>query len=545
MRNLIGGGTRLVDSWSYECCLEWRGAVSASAELEKMKSGFFTRFRKEWMVSIAVGLSYAVFLCVAAPLGTAFQFGESEGYELIKGYLCSLGYELYGSIWNDQPPFHTGLLCLLFKWFGPSLLAARLLAVGFAALLIGIVYELARRSAGHWGGITAAVVLLAWSVFMRLSVSVMLDPAAMALALLSSLLLLVALDKRGSGRALNERRDAANIGILAASGMVMGLALQTKLTAVMFLPAIVLEFLRSAGLSDEKQNNIALRHIISGRFWLPVLGWTMAMAVGVVAVWLFFPSESLDDLLRSHFSRDTIVALGGRHGFELKAVSREWIFIAPATVSAIWILVNRESKWVFPLILFLTVCVVHLFQRPFWFYYTLHFAIPTAWLAGIFVGAVWKRIWSISPDLISGRPKASLSGIAACSVVVGLLATSVLVRLGWAWRSISEAELLVQNPVVREINRHSKNALWVFSDNAIYAFHARKPMPPEIAVIPEKRFWSSQTSVVDIRNVVQQYRPGIVYVHLPALRRELETLLRKEYRETATDGVFIRTDLAL
>src|SRR6266571_2327669 len=93
------------------------------------------RSRPGWAVCLAVAAAYGAFLVWSAPLADAFQFEGDEGYELMKGYLCSLGHVLYEEIWNDQPPLLTGLLCLLFKFFGPLLIVARVLAVGFAALL--------------------------------------------------------------------------------------------------------------------------------------------------------------------------------------------------------------------------------------------------------------------------------------------------------------------------------------------------------------------------------------------------------------------------
>ncbi len=59
-------------------------------------------------------------LCLKAPLRTALEFGGDEGYELMKGFLVSLGHPLYREVWNDQPPLHTELLTLLFRLFGPS-----------------------------------------------------------------------------------------------------------------------------------------------------------------------------------------------------------------------------------------------------------------------------------------------------------------------------------------------------------------------------------------------------------------------------------------
>ena len=86
--------------------------------------------------------------------------GGDEGYELIKGFMCWQGFEMYGSFWNDQPPFHTGLLHALFTSFGPSVFAAWLLSVAFAALLLVSLGEIIRRQFGLLAGLMALVLLI-------------------------------------------------------------------------------------------------------------------------------------------------------------------------------------------------------------------------------------------------------------------------------------------------------------------------------------------------------------------------------------------------
>jgi hypothetical protein len=79
---------------------------------------------------------FAAALMIVAPLGRAFQFGSDEGFELMKGWLVSMGHPLYSQIWNDQPPLHTEFLGLVFRVFGPSAFAARCLSVAFSIALV-------------------------------------------------------------------------------------------------------------------------------------------------------------------------------------------------------------------------------------------------------------------------------------------------------------------------------------------------------------------------------------------------------------------------
>jgi 4-amino-4-deoxy-L-arabinose transferase-like glycosyltransferase len=500
----------------------------------KSLQSLLRRLRTSCAVSIGVGLVYAVFFWRSTPVGTAFQFGENEGYELMKAYLCSLGYSLYGNFWNDQPPLHTGLLYLLFKVFGPSLLAARLLALAFAGLLVGGLYEVTRRDAGHLGALTALLILAAWTSFMRTSVSVMLDPAAMALAILSVLLLKLAIDPK-------DRTAIQTIVLVGASGFIMGLGLQTKLTVAIFFPAILIELFLHIFRNRGENNSRLLQRDLKAP-WILCLVWGSMLLGAVFLVWLAFPSESLHDLLYAHFSAEMRSSFARNYGFDVRFLTRDLIFIVPAIAGVLWIVIRRESRYIFPVILFAAVWLVHLNQRPFWSYYTLHFAIPAAWLAGILIGDLWRWIQApIVPDL-SRRPALQFLGVTTWSLAVASITMELPNRLGSNWESVSRAQLVEENIVVKELNRYSRTAQWIFSDMAIVAFHAKLPIPPEIAVIPEKRFWSGQISPPQIKTIIEQYRPAIICVTVPFLRKELSELLCREYRETGGAGLFVRKD---
>ena len=88
-----------------------------------------------------IPIAFAAALIGLAPLRTGFELSTCEGYELMKGFLFSLGYWHSDALWNDQPPLHTFMLGILFRLFGPSAYAARLLQVVFSALLVWSVQK--------------------------------------------------------------------------------------------------------------------------------------------------------------------------------------------------------------------------------------------------------------------------------------------------------------------------------------------------------------------------------------------------------------------
>src|SRR5436309_2332335 len=73
--------------------------------------------------------------------------------------------------------------------------------------------------------------------------------------------------------------------------------------------------------------------------------------------------------------------------------------------------------------------------------------------------------------------------------------------------SLSAASPALEDPRVIELKRHAARTHWIFTDRVIYAFWARLPVPPELAVIPSKRIWSGQITETDVLECLERYRP--------------------------------------
>ncbi len=166
-----------------------------------------------------------------ARLEEALYFAWTESYELSKGALLLRGGDLYHPTWNDQPPFYTWLLATAFKFFGESALVGRWLTLLFVGLgLSAYTYIIGGRER-TWGTSCLAVLFLTSSpFFVKVSVLTMIDLPSMLLAVMSLALVM-----------LRPRRG--KVLWLAASGILYGLAVQTKLTALLYGPALVVDLL--------------------------------------------------------------------------------------------------------------------------------------------------------------------------------------------------------------------------------------------------------------------------------------------------------------
>jgi 4-amino-4-deoxy-L-arabinose transferase-like glycosyltransferase len=442
----------------------------------------------------AIPLGFGSILCLMAPLRTALEFGGDEGYELMKAFLVSLGHPLYREVWNDQPPLHTELLALLFWVFGPSAYVGRLLSVGFAMVVVGGLYKNVSHRSGRVAGLLAVALLVSSSYFLQLSVSVMIELPAMALALAS----VWAWSNYFAGKGKRW---------LMFSGVLFGCALQVKLTAAIFLPALAVEYLVRRIGCKRKADNLAGNTTWSGcRDALVWCGAGLA-AFGVILV-VFYPLDALSVFWESHFSAATRNAVAPEgYGFRPESLLNELALLAPAAVGVVLIGCKRRWDLLFPMVLLATALVIYLWHRPYWYYYGLHFAIPLAWLGAVGIvewfRAIWKQdIWaSLAAKLRVGI------GWLGWSLVVSLVLTLAPEKVWNELMRLSAAFPALEDPRVLELKRHAARTHWIFTDRVIYAFWAGLPVPPELAVIPSKRIWSGQISETEVVECLERYRP--------------------------------------
>jgi hypothetical protein len=435
-----------------------------------------------------LGVAAAVLLIYSfLSLGAALEFGGDEGYEVIKPFLCLKGFSLYKQIWSDQPPVFTVLLTWAFKMWGPTILVARLVAAGFGLMLFAAFFQLVRWRSGLWSSLLATFLLLASPLVLQLSVSVMLEAPAFATALLSALLLFQ--------WCRNPHRRW-----LLASGAVMGLALQIKLTAVLVVPALVVE-IALARWSRRSQSWVQAA-------LLDVLQWSAGVATLFLGIGFVWASGSLQSTFRSHFMEQPVQGYGRPEDYALSASQ----FLRHADgIGAAFIglaVLVRQKRWrecTFPAILLLTVATIHTLHRPWWNYYYLHFAIPLAWLGGLglkeIISAVSTSLPATAFRLTSAR---TWQGVGLCALAA-LLLTRPEKRLEAYMRDLRQRPTVESSLLVAKMRQYAPRTHWAYADPVIYAFHSQVPVPPELAIVMFKRFWSGQITIQAIVETCRRY----------------------------------------
>ncbi len=436
-------------------------------------------------VVVAVLILYALL-----PLGTALQFGGDEGYQIITGFLWSKGFLLYKQIWDDQPPLLVLWLNWAFKIFGPSILAARLLAAGFGLILFGTFFQLVNQRAGRWAAIIATFFLVASPAILELSVSVMQEVPTFGIALVSAWLLF-------------QWCKCPHWSWLLASGAVMGVALEIKLTAMLAVPAMIVEIVltRLAGRNRAWQR-LTLLH---------VLQWAVAAGIIFAVIGLIWGGGSFQSSYKSHFTEHSAFGMERPEDFSPPvSLVRDHLECILAAVAGL-VLVAQQRRWrafAFPIVLLITALVVHAIHRPWWDYYYLHLAIPLAWLAGF---AVSEAISGGSRLLSKSRFNLSSAntwkGIVLCCLLAAALVRSEK-RLEADVKDLRQRPTVEASPVLAKMREYGDRTHWVYVQfgKEMYPFHARLLMPPEIAMVTRKRYWSDQITTGEIVKTCRRYQ---------------------------------------
>lgn len=444
---------------------------------------FYRSISKRQSVACCIYL-IGSFLCYAIFLATiwfvdAIVFGADEGYELIKASLVHNGFQLYSEIWNDQPPLHTLLISGLFDIFGQSAAVARTASATFSLILLLSVLGLIRDRLTGYGLITAFFVILTTPFFMRLSLSAMLELPMLSLALLSAFL----------AKLFARRR---RLHWLLLSGATYACSLHTKLIGILWLPYVIGELL-SWNL-ERKESPVDPARVRSGG--ATALLWIVTVILCSAIVWCAIPQLTLFSLMSTHFPKTPEAPRLSWHPFLPFSIP---VLLAFFGAGYIFRQSRAQAAPVFTLAI--VPLLAHLIHRPFWSFYTVHFALPIAWLCGIGIDALIGRA-TLKPS--EAREPSSLGAI----LVGGVLAATCLLYLTATFDEVLRLPRVAQSAAIRVLREDRGTSRWIYCDRPIYAFHANRLPPPSIAIIPEKRWWTGQIDAEMICSIVEDYLPG-------------------------------------
>jgi hypothetical protein len=547
------------------------------------------RGSKGWRGVLALLCLLAGFLVVQAflRLGTAVQIGADEGFELAKAALLLKGHGLYTEAWNDQPPLHTFLVAQLLKHLSPGVFGPRLVTVIAAGVLLAGMFWITYRASGvAVAGVTVALLICSPG-FLELSASCMLEipslaPAIVALGVLGG-------NAEGRRKKAEGRKGECHVREMLA-GLLFGVALLMKLVPVVLLPvAALVVWLRDRhtlgvtltdsqtcvvelGVTDPLERvptrkgksaptNVGGYEVGVRRSVLALMVLGLSAALSFVAIDLLIEGgaylRNFQQSWASHFgaARSFEYGSAAEHPFDWSILLKNWDLTFPACFGVAlclraWLdhpqgrrvrargLQNIAGgyqdcgpgtcrSWlVLPVAWLGLMLLVFATHRPWWSYYYIHIALPLCWCAAIGIVRGWEHV----------RRTRNLVGRAAIGLFAAVAVSWMGARVWLQTQDMQNSPRMHSSLVLHEIERLKPFTRFLYADESIYSFHAGIPMPPELAVMPLKRFWSGDMTNARLTAVLEAARPEVMLLKTDTRERPFQRLLQADYRLVYRDA---------
>jgi hypothetical protein len=413
-----------------------------------------------------------------------FGFYEDEGINLLKAMMVAEGHSLYRDIYSDQAPLHTDLLAMMMDLFGPTLVTGRALALAAGTATLSLACAIAARLAGPLAACLCALSLLACAPFLKFATSTLITTPAIALSLAALYCLL-------RGGSSTRRRW------WVAGGLLMGLALMTKLAVIYFLPILVTAALAGPTGKDAPP----------GRAAAACWGTFALLAVVLTVVALHAPGQAWSQLVRPH-------AVAWEVDVRHTSAVRRLMLLAPgmflfyggvvlATASTLWRDRSREPWIVVAWLLVVGLWILN--HRPLWAHHLPDLILPMAVALALGTARAFTRF-------VEGSRRSAGIEAGLLAAFTGLIVV-VQLRSHDYWRrwynNTTDAALAGVSEVIA---RNSSVQDWVIVDRPMLAFLARRRTPPELVLIGHKRIVSGGLTDQDLLDSLERYRPAIVAV---------------------------------
>ena len=457
------------------------------------------------------------------------EFGPDEGMELSKALLLAKKPALAERVWNDQPWLYSQIFGALFSQAGFQAWIPRLVTLMSATAFLLSAPRFLPGKLGFRHVMFIALFFWTSPNLLHLSLSAMCELPATALALIAV-------------AALARDREERYLLRSVAAAALFAVAVHIKLTAMLAAPAILVRFFlmtdftgdqselkrqpAGAGRAKEALKCGAVFFIMFSAVW--ILGWAVA------------PSWNWGQILGNH-------QLAARTSAASEMTfSPQTLFEAPGillgTLVGFGLLVrDRERRaCAVPLVVYLgTVMIVHFVNRPWWYYYSVHFFLPLSALGGWALGELTRStlnrsVPDLSPQPALQRPRAIL----LCSAVLALWGGFAAFSFRDELVSLRHHTGYADAELVKVIKGFRKDVRWLFTRGNIWAAQAECLIPPELTILSKKRFWTGGTSEEVVVETVERYNCEVlVLLHeVEPKSPAWEKLLESEYKLVWSDG---------
>lgn len=272
------------------------------------------------------------------------------------------------------------------------------------------------------------------------------------------------------------------------------------------------------------------------------LKWAASLLVTFALLALFLGFGGYQSLWQPHVVVKDVLELSspGDHTFPVNLLWRHVDGVVAAALGLYFALNQRRVRdLAVPLCMLVSAVVVHLFHRPWWPYYYPHFAVPLAWLGGYGAAELLKPCLTLRESRGFRMASPVVWRAVGLAVLLALGLALAETRLEGNVQTILLSSRADDNQLLARITQLREQTRWMYSEDVIYAFHARIPVPPELAVITLKRFWSGQISMDGILAILKRYQPEQLLLHKRRFGSDWEKFLNENYSLIAEEGPLV------
>lgn len=467
---------------------------------------------------------FICFVLINANIKQAFEFDPDEGTALEKAQLYLHGFSLYKQIWDDQPPLLTVILSYCLKLFGPSIYYARILILISSGILLWALYLIIMRLNGILCALITLVFLILSTNYLQLSISVMQGIPSLAFAILS-IYYAIRYKEIAESTPLEISKPTLNHNkfylklFLILSGICMAISLQIKLITVLLIPIIFLGLILPGNTNPaaQKQKNSLFYTII---FWL-----TGFIAVNLILTIIFFQLDFnlfFYQLFQPHLNR---LALE-RNNFTIisRLLFTDYDISLLALAYIIIVAQKRKKLFYFPVLWLATTFLFLIIHRPLWHHYYPLIAIPLCWLAAINFSDFIYAIIGKNP---SDR-KILLYWLTASLVILTILRMPI--KYHRALESMNNATTIEERKIINLLCVHKNNTKWLVTDRPIFAFYSGILVPPELALISNKRILAKHFTENYLARLIAKYKPEqILLTRFKVYENKLQNIIKEDY----------------
>jgi 4-amino-4-deoxy-L-arabinose transferase-like glycosyltransferase len=441
------------------------------------------------ILSLGILIFYTSVITVLAPLSDATAFGGDEGFELQKGFLFAKGIPLYRRIWSDQPPLYTVVVAASLRLAGGSSLGPRLFSLLCGATLLAGVFLLATFAANKESGLFAALIVLCNEPFWYTSCTAMQEMPMTCLVFASFLAFEAAI--RSSGL----KNGPARYAYASAAGGFLGLAIQTKLSAVLFGPM----FLTRIWLTRLERKGDRLPMTEVGRIVAVLL---VPFCVVCLVSFMIFPGQFADSLI--HFRPGWSDNWASKQRFTLK----DLIHVGPSlmlSLCAVRPALRRRPILIALLLGGIVIVLIHALHRPFWYYYHLTIAIPLSIVGGVGVTSASKSIARllfksfVTRKMFENYSKA-------------LVGVACLLIISWNLFRLSRQTNPILSTYAEVLIALRREDCMMYSDLPQASFASGYLTIPELTVMSDKRVYLATPSDEQGKDIFVRSRPCIMLI---------------------------------